>query len=210
MPRVLNLPDDSSTNLLGSRLGHIERYKDRQGTNTKAGNPSSHDNTNPLSVGDGDLNGNTDDEDQAPPWNGSAASNLVGEWCGKQSTDQSTDTEKSDNQTGSDVGEVESAIRVLLAETLKEVVHLEEARNLASVITKDEASHGSNDRHDDGPDSHARHRAIIESWVVHDSLDVGSRVVEGNSGHSILRLVEVRRALRGGLRNLWHMEETHD
>lgn len=129
--------DDGTTDVLWSRLGHVEWDDDGKGTDTKTGDPSSHGNTNPLSWTDGDLNDNADREDQSPEWNGALASDLVGEWTGAESTNKSTDREKSDDQTRSDVGPVVFAVWLLLSEALLEVVHLEETGNLSSIITED-------------------------------------------------------------------------
>ena len=130
--------DDGTTDVLWCRLGHVEWNDDGEGTDTKTGDPSSHGNTNPLSWTDGDLNDNTDGEDQGPEWNGALASDLVGERTGAESTNESSDREKSDNQTRSDIRPVVFAVWLLLSEALLEVIHLKETGNLSSIVTEDE------------------------------------------------------------------------
>lgn len=117
------------------RLGLVHGDKQTQGTNAQAGHESANHDLIPCRDRR-NLDNETDGHNKTPERDGGPATNAVGDGCGHQGSDESTDGQESDNETGADIAEVLGAIRVGLAKSVQEIGHLKETRDLTSVVTE--------------------------------------------------------------------------
>jgi hypothetical protein len=74
---IVFLPDNSTSNMLWGRLGHIQRSQDRQASDAESSHPPAHDNANPLTAVNRKLYSKADDEDQAPERDAGPTSKLI-------------------------------------------------------------------------------------------------------------------------------------
>jgi len=128
-------------------------------------------------------------------------------------------THQTNDQAGSDIGEVEAKL-VLLGhfgwdtKHLEEDLHFQESRDLSGVVTEDETTHGHEDGHDDGADGDigdlGQLLALLAVLLVSELLlavaglhgMVGRRHRRG--GIAVVRIVLLREELHGGR---WMVDE---
>lgn len=127
-------------------LGLEHGNNETESTDTEASDQAANHDLFPCSFS-GNLDDETDGSDEAPEGDGVPATKLVGDGGGAQGTDEGTDGEETDDQTGADVAELDGAVGLVLAEPVEKVGHLQESGDLTRVIAKDHATHGDEDTH---------------------------------------------------------------
>jgi len=102
-----------------------------------------------------DLNNDTDAEDDIPENDRSTATECICDWSSHDGANQSTDGEKTDDQSGAIVREGAVSRSALVAESVQEVFHFEKTRDLTGVVTKDHPA--DRDDKDHGEDARSEH-----------------------------------------------------
>merc|ERR1712187_192179 len=116
--------DDGTTDVTGGGFTLIHGNDQRTTTNAKTGDPATNDHLVPLASRRTDLNDQTDIEDETPESNGPFPTQPVGQGGTAEGTDQGTDGQQTDNQTGADRTESIGAIGLEFTITLEIVAHL--------------------------------------------------------------------------------------
>lgn len=144
----------------GRKLTLIHGNDKRTTTNAKTSHPSTNDHLVPLASRRTDLNDQTDVEDETPDSNGPFATQPVGQGGTAESTDQGTDGQQTDNQTGADGAEGIGAIGLDFTITLEIVAHLLETGDLTGIITEEQTTDGDESTHDKGAQGQKWNRGV--------------------------------------------------
>ena len=119
-------------------------------TNAKTGDPTTNDHLVPFTGGRTDLDDQSDVEDDTPERDGPLSAQLVGHGSTTEGTDQGTDREQTDNETGTDIAEGVGAIGTQFTIAFLVVLHLLETGDLTGVITEEQTTDGDESTHDKG------------------------------------------------------------
>ena len=142
--------DHGPTDVPRCTLTLVHGDEQRATTDPQTGHPPADDHLPPVTCRGSHLNNDPNDQDHAPQGDGPLAAKSVGNGSSDQSTDQGTDGQQSDNETGADVAEVVLAVAVLPI-PVQVVAHLLESGDLTSVVSKQQTAHGDEESHDGGP-----------------------------------------------------------
>lgn len=152
--------DHGTTDVSRSTFALIHRHEQRATTDAETSDPTANDHLIPVSRGGRDLNDQTNIQDHAPKTDGPLAAQLVRDGCSSKRTNHGTNGKQSDDETRTDCAELVITVRIELTIPLQIIAHFLEARDLASIITEQETSHGNEQGHDEGPHGDPRNRGI--------------------------------------------------
>ena len=129
-------------------------------TNAKTGNPTTNDHLVPFTGGGTDLDDQSDVENDTPESDGPLSAQLVGHGSTTEGTDQGTDREQTDNETGTDIAEGVRAIGTHFTIAFLVVLHFLETGDLTGIITEEQTTDGDESTHDEGAQGEPGDRGV--------------------------------------------------
>ena len=142
--------DHGTTDVTRGTLTLVHGDEQRAAADTQTSNPTADDHLPPVTGGRGDLDNDTDNQDDVPQGDGPFAPKSVGNGSSDQSTDQGTNGQQTDDETRANMAEAPLAVAIFTI-PVQVVAHLLEAGDLTSVISEQQTSHGDEQPHDGGP-----------------------------------------------------------
>ena len=144
--------DHATADLTGCGLGLVHGSEDGESANAQTCNPAAESDLIP-SVQGGHLDDNTNAENNIPENDGKLPAERVCDRCADNGANEGTDRQQGNDRTRADLRKPIFVCLwvVSVSESLEEVLHLEEARDLTSVVTEDETAKRHD--HDHGEDA---------------------------------------------------------
>lgn len=162
--------DHGTTDMTGGTFTLVHGHEQRAATDTETSDPTANDHLVPVTIGRGNLNNQTDVEDNAPESNGPFSAQHISDGGCNQRTDHGTDGQQADNETGAHGAECVRTFCVQFTIPLQVVAHFLEAGNLTRVISKQQTTHRDKESHHQGAHGYPRDRCI-DALGVHGLLN---------------------------------------